>query len=230
MEKVILVYESRPNEEFKTEALLTHLVDSVVSKVHGLTVHVRNLGLPRDFLSAGGFDSSVGFALAIWIDTYEELSAFEGQFATFGVPSAGYAVTESVAREYTTINWNTGARSPGVTLFAQLRRRAGLSPGDFEQRWREHSKLSLRLHPLTRYYRNFVQRRLWGTGPEWDAIVEERVGSIEDLLPERFYPDEAAQSLAVQDLERFVDITRNDMRCALLEEYVLRRPPWLLSV
>ena len=230
MEKVILVYESLPDVNLQTEKLLDHLTRAVMPQVRGLTVHLRNLGLPREFLSAGGFDSRVAFAVAVWLDSHEQGAAVQDGLNAFGTPTAGYVVTESVSREYARINWLEGTRSPGVTLFAQLRRRAELSPDDFQHRWHEHSKLSLRLHPLTRYYRNFVQRRLWGEGPAWDAIVEERVGCIEDLLPERFYPDDAAQVLAVQDLESFVDITRDDMRCALLEEYVLRRPPWLLNI
>jgi hypothetical protein len=229
VEKLILVYQTRPDEDLQTDALLAHLAESIVPYVHGLTAHVRNLGLPREFLASGAFDSRVAFALAIWVDSYEQRSALQSGLDAYGIPTAAYAVTESVAREYPRINWRAGTKSPGVTLFAQFRRRAGLGMEAFYQSWHEHSKLSLRLHPLTRYHRNFVQRRLSGYGPDWDAIVEERVGRIEDLLPEHFYPDEAARVLAVQDLDRFVDLTRDDMRCALLEEYVVRKPPWLSS-
>jgi hypothetical protein len=230
VEKLILAYQTRPDEQLQTDALLVHLGESIVPYVHGLTAHVRNLGLPREFLASGAFDSRVAFALSVWVDSYERRSALQNGLDAFGVPTAAYAVTESVAREYPRINWRPGTKSPGVTLFAQFRRRAGIGREDFYQLWQEHSHLSLHLHPLTRYHRNFVQRRLSADGPDWDAIVEERVERIDDLLPEHFYPDEAARVVAVQDLDRFVDLTQDDMRCALLEEYIVKKPPWLSGI
>jgi hypothetical protein len=160
------------------------------------------------------------------VHALDVLAQLQPALRAIGDPEAVYTVVESTVRDYAHLDWAEGERSPGVTLFAMLRRRPDLTLAEFHRRWFKHSAISLRLHPLTRYLRNIVSEQLEGAGPGWDGIVEERVGTLDDLSPERFYLGEGAQELALSDLLEFVALP-DGLRCGLLVEYLVKRPPWL---
>jgi hypothetical protein len=125
------------------------------------------------------------------------------------------------------ITWMPGHASPGATLLAVFRKKAGLTIDEFLDRWMTHSTLPLKIHPLSRYHRNFVVRRIAGAGEELHGIVEERVRAIEDLAPERFYiGGPKVHAWASADIATFIDV-RNSMWCNLAQEFILKLLPWL---
>ena len=88
----------------------------------------------------------------------------------------------------------------------------------------QHTRLSLSLHPLTRYLRNAVARPLTAGAPPYRALVEERVADLQDLLdPLRFYGSVEDQERAVEHVQRFTDL--DEMHTALMSEYILRSLP-----
>ena len=80
---------------------------------------------------------------------------------------------------------------------------------------------------LTRYHRNAVVRQIDRDEPDCDGIVEERIGRLEDLAPERFYLGERAQERALESLARYVDPAAGGLNCGLMDEYIVTRPAWL---
>jgi hypothetical protein len=93
--------------------------------------------------------------------------------------TSAVAVTETVPR------WEA---APTAVLTALLHRRADMSHEQFVDHWRDgHQPLSFRIHPQCTYVRNDVSRRLVGA-PSFDAICDEGVRDVEDILdPARFY-------------------------------------------
>lgn len=196
-----------------------------------VTLHIHSDTLNADSIAGGGYDATLRCALSLWVDRVESVQILAPLLASIGGNYSVYSVVESVPVEYPRLDWKEGAASPGVTLLALLRRRADLSEAEFFRRWLGHTALSADIHPLTRYHRNAVLRRVATVGTEpaqdWHAIVEERVGCIEDMRPERFYRGTDAAARALADLLGFVDVANGDMRCALLREYIVKKPPWL---
>lgn len=227
MEKLIIVYDRPVATGIAAKQAIEALTRGVVPFCHAVNLHFCDKVFPPDIITGGAFDISIDCAISVWVDRLECLDSCRPALSSIGPDYSVYSVLESVPQEYKNIGWQDGEVSPGVTLFAQLRRRNSVPESEFFQRWLAHTQISLQLHPLTRYHRNAVLRKVSGNGAEWDAIVEERVDSLEDLLPERFYPSEQDKQRTVDDLLQFVDLPAGDMRCALLEEYILKRPSWL---
>jgi hypothetical protein len=228
MEKIIAVFVGEGEAPENPYALIDRIDRTLAPVVSGLTVHISGGPLRTDLLSAADlYDARIYCAISMWVhavevaeDIYELLEFMPGKRAI-------HSVVESVPREYALIDWRVGQPSPGVTLLALFRKKSGLLPDEFQGRWEHHSVLSLRFHPLSRYHRNRVVRRIIGPGEEWDGIVEERVGSVEDLAPERFYIGGAAdQARAAAGIAEFIDV-RSGMKCNLLSEVILKLPPWL---
>jgi hypothetical protein len=228
MEKVIVVFVGGGGEREKPDVYVERIRQRLVPVVGGLTVHISGDALRTDLLAnASLYDARVYCAISAWIDTVEAADDLYEMLEFMPGDRAIYSVVESVPREYNLIDWRVGEPSPGVTLLALFRKKPGLLPNQFQKHWQNHSVLSLRIHPLSRYHRNRVIQRIIGPGEPWDGIVEERVGSIEDLAPERFYIGGAAdQALAAADIAEFIDV-RSGMKCNLLREFILKLPPWL---
>jgi hypothetical protein len=226
MQKIVVVYRTPLALGSSTAELVRFVTAAIAPQCAGVTLHVKDADLPADIIASGSFDTSIAAGLTLWIDSPERLAALEPALQQIGKPEAVYSVVESTAREYRHIDWAIGTRSPGVTLFALLRRRGDLTLAEYQRRWYRHSGMSLRLHPLTRYLRNIVCEQLAGEPQGWDGIVEERVGTLADLAPERFYIGAGAQELAVRDLMEFVALP-DGLRCGLLVEYLIKLPPWL---
>jgi len=230
MQKIIVVYKDplsigTGGETDVAEAIVRHLAALPAKHCAGITAHIKTAELPSDLLLSGSFDLSVACGLSLWIPSFEDLDALRGPLHAIGTPDGIYSVVESTPREYATIDWPEGVKSPGATLFARFNRRNDVSRDEFLRQWQEYSALSLRHHPLIKYHRNAVMCKIAGAGADWDAFVEERVRSTADLAPEKFYLGAGARERAVERLEAFVDTA--GMRCCLLEEYLVRRPCWL---
>lgn len=227
MEKLIVVYDRPVAGSITADRTRDILNSAVVPHCHAVNLHFCDKVFPPDVITSGAFDVSVDCAVSVWVDRIERLQQCEAALASIGPAYSVYSVVESVPQEYSRIDWRDGERSPGVTLLAFLKRRPTVPEPEFFARWLAHTQISLELHPLTRYHRNAVLRKVRGDGADWDAIVEERVDCIEDLEPERFYPNDEAKQMTVDDLLLFVDLPAGGMRCALLDEYILKRPDWL---
>lgn len=203
--------------------------DRVAPCCAAAALHVRDEALPARIIAEGGFDTTLLAALSLWVQRIEEIEPLRVVFNQISERWSAYSVVESVIREYPRVDWPVGTKSPGATLFALIRRSARVRTGEFFRLWQEHSQLSMRLHPLTRYHRNAVQRQLDADQADCDGIIEERVGSMADLAPERFYMGAGAMEAAVKSLSAYVDLEAGGLACALLEEYLIKLPPWLES-
>jgi hypothetical protein len=228
MLKVAVVYAEPLATRAGAAEIIAHVRDHISPACHSVTLHLRNR-LTSDAVVAGAFDATIGAALMVWVDRAETSDRLCDSLAWIGAARETYFVSESVVREYACIDWPACAQSPGVTLLALLRKRAELAPLEFHERWQRHSVLSERIHPLTRYHRNAVLRQAGRSTPNWDGIVEERVATLEDLAPERFFRGEGAQEAAVASLDGYVDVSGGGIRCALMDEYLIRLPSWLRS-
>jgi hypothetical protein len=227
MEKIIVVYEQLPRAA-AADRFIEVLDSGVAPHCHAVTLHLGSEAFAGDFITAGGFDETLTCALSLWVDRVETgLRKCDPALAMLGSLYSVYSVVESVPREYPRIDWAAAQASPGVTLLALMKRHPALSREAFFERWYNHTEISLRIHPLTRYHRNAVLRKVAGNGADWDGIVEERVGDVEDMRPERFYIGENVEAMTVADLLAFVDVPNGGMRCGLLREYIVKKPAWL---
>ena len=114
----------------------------------------------------------------------EEVLAAVGDEGRVG----GYQVDEVLPVD-SERDWELGRRTPGVGLLTLLRRRRGLSDEELLRRWHGgHTPRTLKLHPVWRYERNTVERRVIEGSPQLDGIVEEHFRSRNDLLnPVNFF-------------------------------------------
>ena len=227
MEKLIVVYDLPVAGVINISRVTELLKSDVAPHCHAVNLHFCDKKFPPDVITSGAFDVSIDCAISLWVDRVERLEQCRAALTAIDPQHTVYSVAESVPQEYQSIDWSDGQVSPGITLLALLKRRPTVPAPEFYQRWLAHTQISLEIHPLTRYHRNAVLRKVYGAGDHWDGIVEERVACLEDLEPERFYPSEEAKQRTVDDLLVFVDLAAGGMRCALLEEYILKRPSWL---
>src|SRR5688572_7452682 len=155
MQKAAVVYRE-PLRVGDPAELLRRVRERVAGACHGVTLHLRRRTLPAEIIADGGLDTTLACVLVLWVDRPEVLETLDGELEAIGPRRDTWLLVESVMLEYPRIDWSIGGPSPGVTLFALLRKRAALSDREFQARWQRHSQLSLRLHPLTRYHRNAV--------------------------------------------------------------------------
>lgn len=228
MEKLVIVFDRPLNPALDTQGCVDLVARAIAPHCHAATLHIRDQAIVSELVADAGYDAILAAALAVWVDRIELLDEFAHELSVLGTKYSIYSVVESVPREYARVDWQAGQPSPGVTLFALFTRRSTLTVDEFFARWLAHARGSLAVHPLTRYHRNAVLRKVVGDGVQWDAIVEERVGTLADIQPERFYKDADAMSWAIADLLGFVDVPNGGMRCALLTEYIVKKPAWIL--
>jgi hypothetical protein len=226
MQKAAVVYRE-PLRVGDAAELVGRVRERVAGACHGVTLHLQSRSLPAEIIADGGLDTTLACALVLWVDRPEVLETLAGELDAIGSQRDTWLLVESVMREYPRIEWSPGDPSPGVTLFALLRKRAALSDHEFHARWQRHSQLSLRLHPLTRYHRNAVLRRLGHDEHGCDGIVEERVASLADLSPDRFYIGDGAREQAVASLDTYVDLAAGGLTCALMDEVLVKLPSWV---
>jgi hypothetical protein len=85
--------------------------------------------------------------------------------------------------------WSDGEPTPSPILLTMLRKKPGISPNEFIERWHEgHTPLSLVVHPLWYYQRNVVCKAVTEGADPSDGIVLEACRTRSDLLnPARFF-------------------------------------------
>jgi uncharacterized protein (TIGR02118 family) len=99
----------------------------------------------------------------------------------------------------------TGARSSGVKLICPVRRREGMSHGEFADHWlTRHVPLAIEHHPqLIRYVTNVVDERLSDDSPDWDGFAELHFASLEDAT-RRMFPSDESERIVREDIARFL--------------------------
>lgn len=99
-----------------------------------------------------------------------------------------YEVTEALPVAYDK-NWSDGEVTPGTCLLTLFNQKKGIDYATFINRWHNsHTPLSLKIHPLTHYNRNVVQKNGEKNNEKWDGIVEEHCKTRSDLLnPTKFF-------------------------------------------
>ena len=192
------------------------------ARVRACTVTVRDLDDPL----LGTFyqnddDGLLAATVSVWLDSLDERAPIEDLLRQAAPAVAGYLASESVPREYLGRDWADGARSPGVALVTAFPRPERLDDAGFFEAWHgSHTRLSLEMHPLTRYVRNTLVRPLTAGAPPYRALVSESVDALATLCtPERFYGSKENQARAVADLGRFVDFA--ELRTVVMSEYIL---------
>lgn len=161
-------------------------------------------------------DSGPPFAglVSFWLGCVDDAPAYEPIVRDGAARAAGYLVTESVPRDFDRRSWPDGVRSPGVKLISVFEQPARLTRAEFIARWHgSHTPLSLEIHPLWRYVRNVVARRLTDGAPDYAGIVEEHVRALEDLTdPARFYGGAERMAANIErilaDARSFLDLER----------------------
>ena len=225
MEKLVYLLcrpgDHRP-QDFR-DALLGRTASRLLAEgARALPINVADIEALPASIHMSDPHARLGACVSIWLDSLDARGAVEAHLVELSPGPAGYLVTVSVPRVYAQRDWPDGERSPGVTLVAAFPKAREIDAATFFFEWQErHTPLSLSMHPLTRYVRNSVARRLTPGAPHYWALVEERVAELRDLAdPERFYGSEQAQQRAFEHVERFTDL--DEMHTALMSEYILR--------
>lgn len=230
MEKLTILRWRRSDAEPDTDAFLT-AADRICRAGHWATAYVEHTADAAAFRYGTDPDGLVlSSALTVWVDRHEQTAEIIDQLPATG-RTTPYLVTESVPLEWAARDWVDGVRSPGIALLTSFPKIGSVDHETFYERWHgSHSKLTFEIHPVKRYMRNVVTRRL-GEGPVADAIVTE-VFATDDLLdPSRFYgvgePElswQDAMGKINEDLVTFADMDR--LQTAPTEEIILRSAPW----
>jgi len=101
---------------------------------------------------------------------------------------SGYEVEEAYPVPYDKA-WSDGEPTPSPILLTMLRKKTGISDGEFIERWHNgHTPLSLVVHPLWYYQRNVIREPVTEGAEPSDGIVLEACRTRNDLLnPTRFF-------------------------------------------
>jgi hypothetical protein len=99
-----------------------------------------------------------------------------------------FEVTEALPVAYDK-NWDDETITPGVCLLTLFNQKKAIDYTTFLNRWHNsHTPLSLKIHPLTHYNRNVVDKNGKNNVEKWDGIVEEHTKTKADLLnPLKFF-------------------------------------------
>ena len=229
MEKLAILRWRDADDAPDTDAFLT-AADRICRAGHAATAYVEHTGDAAAFRYGEDPDGLVlSSGLTVWVDQHEQTTEIVDQLPA-AARTTPYLLTESVPLEWQGRDWVDGLRSPGVALLTTFPKIDAVDHETFYDRWHgSHSRLTFEIHPVKRYVRNVVTRRL-GDGPVADAIVTE-VFDQEDLLdPARFYgvgepdvPWKDAMGKISEDLVTFADMGR--LQTAPTEEIILRSAP-----
>jgi uncharacterized protein (TIGR02118 family) len=151
------------------------------------------------------FDSLADYRERLY-DSSEGERIVQRDVAQFLGGADAYVTTEHVQKAIGAAP--LGARTPGVTMFCPLRRRADLTHAQFVEHWlTRHVPLALEHHPhMVRYVTNVVDQRLSGTAPEWDGFAEISFASAADV-GERLFASAEGERIVRDDIARFIGHT-----------------------
>ena len=214
MVKLIFLCRRRPDisHERYVELLLDGHVPIALRHHPALRRYVVNIveqGRPNeevlDSIGELWFDTLADYRERLY-DSSEGERIVQRDVAQFLGGADAYATTEHVQKSLGTPP--IGVRTPGVTMFCPLRRRADLTHAQFVEHWlTRHVPLALEHHPhMVRYVTNVVDQRLSGTGPEWDGFAEISFASAADV-GERLFASAEGERIVRDDIARFIGHT-----------------------
>lgn len=174
---------------------------------------------PIDSIGELSFDTIDDYRTRLY-DSEEGRAIVARDVQGFLAAADAYECTEHVQRAG---DWpgRPGRRSPGVKLFAAMRRADGLDHQAFVDHWLgRHAPLALARHPtLVRYVTNVVDARLSPEAPEVDGFAELHFASEEDRR-ERMFDSEEGRREVEADMARFL----GDRAAWLVSEWPCRVP------
>ncbi|KAA1192525.1 hypothetical protein F0M18_07585 [Pseudohalioglobus sediminis] len=214
MEKLIYILKSDaalPVEQFR-ERLFGNVIDSIRSRGAGqITINVADLNDQIEASAPGrlmGPWQEISAVVSFWLDSLDDRGPIETLLEQESDGLYGYLVTESVPQGFK-VEWEGGARRPGVTQFGMNGKPDNVSLEDFYHTWQVlHSEQSFELHPLRwSYVRNAVARPLTAGAPHYLAIVCEHFHALEDYVEdERYFGSEQAVQTMIGHLPGFCDL------------------------
>jgi hypothetical protein len=225
MEKSI--YFLRKPPAVAIETFRDKLLDRAAPQLRALgatqiTINVADLNATIEAQSPGrliGPWQSLSGVVAYWHDCVDGRARIEAMLRGLSEAIDGYLVTESVPQGFA-IEWEGGARRPGVTQFGANGKPANVTDEEFYYNWQVlHSTQSFELHPLRwSYVRNSVARPLTADAPSYRAITSEHFRELTDFTDDRRYfgsPEAVAEMLG--HLPGFCDF--NSMVSVPMSEY-----------
>jgi EthD domain len=177
-------------------------------------------------------DRRVTALLALWTQPETDIGDAARLVSDIWPDHDNVVVAETVVRCQS--GGQTSATTPrsGRTVVSLMFRSPTMTRDECVRHWVEvHQPMSLRIHPQHTYVRNVVLDDPTSTGPEFDAISQEGLASVEDILePERFFGADVSTSTwrenAVtigDDVKLFLD--RKKTTATVMFEYRLRDVP-----
>ncbi len=212
MEKIIALLkkpDAKSIEDFRSDLcgdVITSLRDAGASSI---TINIADL---VDTLQS----QAPGRLIGPWRDVdavvhcwHDYADGAGDALASLQAVSAGcdaYLVCEAVPQPFE-VEWEGGARRPGVTQFGANGKPAGIDDADFFRNWQQHSVSSFGLHPLRwSYVRNAVLRPLSDGAPAYRCIVSEHFRDLDDfLVDERYFGSEDAVATMIDEVAGFCD-------------------------
>ncbi|MFO8101751.1 MAG: hypothetical protein R6U37_06270 [Dehalococcoidia bacterium] len=173
--------------------------------------------------------------VSIWLNCYENRSAFEEVLKKADCRMAGYLVTESLYTDYGDNeysgprDWPDGQRSPGILTVAVFEKPEHIPYEEWINRWHGvQSVVSGQVQPRARYVRNEVVRALTPDAPPYKGIVEEAWPSAKHVTdPMLFFCAEGSEEKLTDNINRmmesvnaFLDMDR--FRSYTMSEYLLK--------
>jgi hypothetical protein len=143
--------------------------------------------VPPPKLSLFPFKSQPIAIFNVYDDTNDP-SRFSEALQNAASSVSGYEVEEAYPVPYDKA-WSDGEPTPSPILLTMLRKKTGISDGEFIERWHDgHTPLSLVVHPLWYYQRNVIRGPVTEGAEPSDGIVLEACRTRNDLLnPTRFF-------------------------------------------
>jgi hypothetical protein len=183
------MYVLRGNGE-SHQAWANRMRNEVSQRLLGLEPAKLQLTLteaPPPKLSLFPFKSQPIAIFNVYDDTNDP-SRFSEALQNAASSVSGYEVEEAYPVPYDKA-WSDGEPTPSPILLTMLRKKTGISDGEFIERWHDgHTPLSLVVHPLWYYQRNVIRGPVTEGAEPSDGIVLEACRTRNDLLnPTRFF-------------------------------------------
>jgi hypothetical protein len=175
VEKVIIALRGAPGDDAWCARLRTEVAGTLLDTgAPGVTVHVRDAPVTDSLMTLTTLDPpAIGF-VSIWTPQYygHQIRTAVEVLGECCEQVAAYLVTESVPLPPP--HTEPGARTPGFTNIALLRRPSELDEQTWLHRWHhDHTRVAIETQSTFGYVQNTVVRALTSGAPAISAIVEE---------------------------------------------------------
>lgn len=141
----------------------------------GVQITVDDDAVAEALVRLSPFDRPIAAMIFLWVDgaSAAQCAALEAALGAVADSLAGYLVTESVPVPMPAAA--PGARAPGFTNTALLRRPASMDFAHWRSEWQDrHTDVAIEVQGTFGYVQNLVMRAVTADAPELAAIVEEQ--------------------------------------------------------